>query len=205
MHYGMPMMSAMPSQTKTMAPHLLIGLPMYTSPHVSSYVTHLAVLFLPLSERLQNDCAIPKWSPRARMGVYLGASPCHARSVTLILSLSTGLCSLQFHVSHDDLFKTTRKEQNIDSSSKWQALSGLIKNTSSSPAPASITPSEGDLLLFTSTSEGDLPSTPPFSEGDHYKSPPLVPREEFPLQDDQDDTSPPLINLLCPHLSPASQ
>ena len=48
-----------------------------------------------LSTQLQNGSSIPEWSPRARMGIYLGTSTYHARSVSLVLSLSsTGLCSL---------------------------------------------------------------------------------------------------------------
>ena len=52
-----------------------------------------------------------KWQDCSRIGVYISASPQHAQSVALILSLSTGLVSPQFHVSFDDLFETTTKEE----------------------------------------------------------------------------------------------
>ena len=45
---------------------------------------------------------LPKWSSRSRLGVYLGASPNHARSVAWILSPRTGQVSPQFHVKFDD-------------------------------------------------------------------------------------------------------
>jgi hypothetical protein len=49
-----------------------------------------------------------KWTERARVGLYLGPSPQHARSVHLVLNLQTGFVSPQFHVSFDDHFETTR-------------------------------------------------------------------------------------------------
>jgi hypothetical protein len=48
-----------------------------------------------------------KWDPRARIGIYIGPSPKHARSVHLILNPSTGLTSPQYHVRFDNLFRTT--------------------------------------------------------------------------------------------------
>jgi histone deacetylase 1/2 len=50
-----------------------------------------------------------KWTERSRVGLYLGPSPQHARSVHLVLNLETGFVSPQFHVSFDDHFETTRK------------------------------------------------------------------------------------------------
>jgi hypothetical protein len=51
-----------------------------------------------LNNRLQAGNRIPKWDSRARLGLYLGPSPRHASSVSLVLSLETGLVSPQFHV-----------------------------------------------------------------------------------------------------------
>jgi hypothetical protein len=50
-----------------------------------------------------------KWTERARVGLYLGPSPQHARSVHLVLNIVTGLVSPQFHVAFDDHFETTRQ------------------------------------------------------------------------------------------------
>ena len=67
-------------------------------------------LFCPvyvLNKRLQGGIGgIPKWNPRADAGVYLGHSPDHASNVALILSLTTGLVSPQYHVVFDDNFTT---------------------------------------------------------------------------------------------------
>ena len=45
-------------------------------------------------------------SDKARVGVNLGFSPQHAKSVFLILSLKTGLIPPKFHCKYDDLFET---------------------------------------------------------------------------------------------------
>ena len=59
-----------------------------------------------LSNELATGKNIPKWFKRARVGLYLGQSPQHAGSVALVLNISTGLVSPQFHVAFDDLFET---------------------------------------------------------------------------------------------------
>jgi hypothetical protein len=79
-----------------------------------------------LNNRLQSGNRIPKWDSRARLGVYLGPSPRHASSVSLVLSLETGLVSPQFHVRHDDFFETVRPtSQNPSTLSHWQSLAGF--------------------------------------------------------------------------------
>ena len=75
--------------------------------------------------------SLPKWEERARVGIYLGPSPLHARSVALILSLTIGLVSPQFHVVFDDHFQNVRK--NVPGSllfkPEWQRLAGFDLDT----------------------------------------------------------------------------
>ncbi len=60
-----------------------------------------------LDSRLQSSTmGVPKWEPRARLGIYLGRSPSHAANVALVLNPKTGLVSPQFHVVFDDDFST---------------------------------------------------------------------------------------------------
>jgi hypothetical protein len=59
------------------------------------------------ANELQAGKSLPTCMSRARVGINIGISPTHARSVSLVLSLKTGLASPQFHVKHDDLFETT--------------------------------------------------------------------------------------------------
>jgi hypothetical protein len=57
--------------------------------------------------KIQAGKSLPAWMSRVKVGINLGITPTHARSVSLVLSLKTGLMSPQFHVKHDDLFETT--------------------------------------------------------------------------------------------------
>ena len=74
-----------------------------------------------LDNRLQAQQAVSSWAPRARMGINLGPSPRHARNVTLVLSLSTGLVSPQFHVKHDEFFETIDRKKDVPSA-PWMTL-----------------------------------------------------------------------------------
>jgi hypothetical protein len=74
-----------------------------------------------LDDALQVGHRIHKWAERSRVGIFLGHSPQHARTVGLILSLSTGLTSPQFHVQYDDGFATMRASfGNLPPISNWQ-------------------------------------------------------------------------------------
>jgi hypothetical protein len=61
-----------------------------------------------LDQSMQAGKKIPKWDMRARMGIYLGMSMQHARSVALVLNIETGHVSPQFHVKFDPKFETVR-------------------------------------------------------------------------------------------------
>jgi len=74
-----------------------------------------------LDNKLQNRRKINKWAQRTRVGIYLGFSPTHARTVALVLSLRSGLASPQFHVQFDTRFATMRRSfGDLLPSSKWQ-------------------------------------------------------------------------------------
>jgi hypothetical protein len=69
---------------------------------------------------------LPRWSPRARLGLNLGPSPTHARNVYLVLNLMTGCVSPQYHCWFDDFFETTRHGRpDVSDTSYWQQLAGL--------------------------------------------------------------------------------
>ena len=61
-----------------------------------------------LNNALASGNSLPKWSPRARLGINIGPSPRHARSVTLVLNPSTGLVSPQYHVKFDEFFESVQ-------------------------------------------------------------------------------------------------
>ena len=76
-----------------------------------------------LDARLQSDPkGVPKWEPRARVGIYLGRSPAHASNVALVLNPKTGLVSPQFHVVFDDDFTTVPHLRKGTVPPNWESL-----------------------------------------------------------------------------------
>ena len=74
-----------------------------------------------LNAKLQAGQKINKWAKRTRMGIYLGPSPQHARTIGLVLSLETGLVSPQFHLLVDSKFQSVRKSLGASPvGSQWQ-------------------------------------------------------------------------------------
>jgi hypothetical protein len=65
---------------------------------------------------------------RSRVAIYLGSSSRHARSVALVLSLTTGYVSPQFHLKYDDFFETVQETQSLPQS-KWQQLARFVTAT----------------------------------------------------------------------------
>ena len=59
-----------------------------------------------LDPKLQDGGKVPKWSPRARRGMFVGFSTQHSSLVPLILNVVTGKITPQFHVVFDDKFET---------------------------------------------------------------------------------------------------
>ena len=92
------------------------------SPRLSSYHTFGCPVYT-LNTNLQSGKYIPKWDPRYMLGLYLGNSPRHARSVSLVLNIQTGRVSPQFHVQHDEFFETI--VLNDRTPSKWKRVAGF--------------------------------------------------------------------------------
>ncbi len=59
-----------------------------------------------LNPALQDGKKIPKWDPRACLGLFLGFSDLHSSQVPMVLNVTTGWISPQFHVIFDDKFDT---------------------------------------------------------------------------------------------------
>jgi hypothetical protein len=77
-----------------------------------------------LDNRLQGSGEIfHKWKHRSKVGIYLGRSPQHARSVALVLSREIALVSPQFHINFDPSFHTVKQD---DFDSKWQLKAGFV-------------------------------------------------------------------------------
>ena len=89
---------------------------------VSTYHTWGCPVFVLESKVQTNPKGLPKWDPRARLGIYLGHSPAHAGNVALVLNPATGHVSPQFHVVFDDSFSTVESMRNGTVPKNWQDL-----------------------------------------------------------------------------------
>jgi hypothetical protein len=76
-----------------------------------------------LNQHLQSGASmIPKWEPRACMGIYVGQSPSHASNVALVLIPRTGHILPQSHVVFDDDFTTVEYLRKMTVPPHWAEL-----------------------------------------------------------------------------------
>jgi hypothetical protein len=147
---------------------------------------------------LQQGQKIRKWEERARVGIYLGPSLQHAKSVALVLLLFTGNVSPQYHVQFDDLFETVTKEnEQYIPKLEWQVKAHFQKAARNSKAPTiSVTTPDISILplqiqppapQLTSEFEQFIVDQPlPEPEFEHAITEPVV-ELEAPLQEQQQE------------------
>ena len=108
----------------------------FTNTNVSVNTKHWKHFGCPvyvLETELQQTLPFHKWRERSKVGIYLGKSPQHAQSVSLVLNRTTGLVSPQFHVAHDSSFHTTKDDHDP---SIWQIKAGFVQAPTTHKAPA---------------------------------------------------------------------
>jgi hypothetical protein len=105
-------------------------LELFSSIQVGCNMKHVHTFTCPvftLQNALASGKSLPRWSPRARLGLNLGPSPTHARNVYLVLNLMTGCVSPQYPCQFDeDFFETTRLGRpDVSNTICCQQLAGL--------------------------------------------------------------------------------
>ena len=93
-----------------------------------------------LNPTLQAGKKIPRWEPRSKLGLFCGLSTVHSSEVPLVLNLTTGSITTQFHVVFDDMFTTgTSIAREDQPPSHWNDL--CLENTELLPMdnPPSLT------------------------------------------------------------------
>lgn len=81
-----------------------------------------------LDGTLSDGKKIPRWKPRSARAVYVGHSLVHASSIPLVLNLSSGNISPQYHVIFDDWFQTvgsSERDQPNFEHDDWYKTFGL--------------------------------------------------------------------------------
>jgi hypothetical protein len=109
---------------------------------------------------LASGKSLPRWLPRARLGLNLGLSPTHARNVYLVPNLTTGCVSPQHHCCFDDFFQTTcHGGPDVSGTISWQQLAGLDRATTTLSEMS--VPIQHAVMYPESLSEGDIPPEEP--------------------------------------------
>ena len=141
-----------------------------------------------LDNALQSGQGVPKWKEQARLGVYLGPSPNHARSVALVLNPRTGHVSPQFHIKFDDFFETVQtKATHLDAPEPaWKYLSGFATKKGT---PKSIVKGGLDNLLV--PKRGSIAAaSPPREPTENAQTVGHHDDASFPLATDEEELSP---------------
>ncbi len=138
-------------------------LELFSSIRVGSNMKHVHTFGCPvfaLQNALASGKSLPRWSPRARLGLNLGPSPVHARNVYLVLNLTTGCVSPQYHCRFDDFFETTRHGgPDVSGTISWQQIAGLDR--ASMILSEMSAPIQRSAMYPESLSEGDVPPEEP--------------------------------------------
>ena len=129
----------------------------------------------PLDSKLASGKFTPKWNTRARLGINLGPSAHHASSVNLVLSLTSGCTSPQFHVQYDDFFETVRPSSgNPKTFSQWQRISGFLSH------PGAIRTTQPQGVIPRTTTQA--PVEQPTNADDSYQDGQEADEEDLPEQ-----------------------
>ena len=122
LHYVTDLRNNIPQNHQLSPIELLTGVKI--SPRLNTFHTFGCPVYQ-LSTALQNGKKIPKWDPRCKLGLYLGNSPRHSRTVSNVLNLQTGRVSPQFHVQHDEFFETIKVTDKT--LALWKGVAGFSK------------------------------------------------------------------------------
>ena len=121
MNYAVHICNNLPSQEHGLTPNVIISQNLESSfnslkqTHVWGCPTYL------LEPKLQDSRKLPKRSPQAKHGQFLGFSPEHSTQIRLIRNLRTGSITPQYHVVFENLF-TTLTNKSPDGTTQEQQI-----------------------------------------------------------------------------------
>jgi len=133
-----------------------------------------------LDNTLQQGKKVDKWTERSRVGIFLGLSPQHARTVALVLSLTSGLTSPQFHTNYDEGFQTMRRAfGDTPPTSNWQYICGFHRGKAKPSQPTPTTSPADTVAPATSSATTSAPAVQRINPVD-----PGMPQQEGAPQQD---------------------
>ena len=188
MRHANDVANAMPRKGKELSP-----LELFSGVQVAPKLHHFHVFGCPtymLDTTLQSGQGAHKWKQHSRLGVYLGPSPNHTRSATVILNPQTSHVSPQFHIKFYDFFETVQdKSTDLDAPDpEWKYLSSFAKK-----GPAKVGAMGGLDSLYVPRRGATAATIPPQESTGNDCSP--DPHQDLPLPLENDDDEP---NLLAP-------
>ena len=119
----------------------------FTGSPIQTNVKHCVPFGCPtyvLNSKLQERTPFHKWKSRARVGIYIGRSPDHARNIALVMDKDTGLVSPQFHVKYDMAFDTV---QQGEITCNWKIKAGFVRVVRTATRVVSATDNTTELPL----------------------------------------------------------
>ena len=79
-----------------------------------------------LEKMISDGKKLPRWKPHSHRCMFMGSSPHHATSAPLVLNLTTGAITPQYHVVFNDWFATiqvtSQAQNNILSQNVWTTI-----------------------------------------------------------------------------------
>ena len=155
-----------------------------------------------LSTAFQNGKKIPKWDPRCKLGLYLGNSPRHSRTVSNVLILQIGRVSPHFHVQHDEFFETIAVTDKT--LALWKGVAGFSKiNKLYKDLDLPSVPVASQQSQPLANHDQDLSSEPLPQELDFILSPEAFPNIEPPVEPPNEP--PPLLRRSTRRKEPTTQ
>jgi Reverse transcriptase (RNA-dependent DNA polymerase) len=144
---------------------------------------HFGVPVYVLDNKAQAGFKLNKWAAKARIGIYLGKSPRHSRSIALVLNPQTGHVSPQFHVKFDDVFETVKGVMD-ELHGRWKVLCGFTSTEMDVNTKFDSKTTNTDRT--TSTRTNHKPAHSPLTNNDFEGEIPSVP-PPVPVGEDQDE------------------
>jgi hypothetical protein len=103
---------------------------LFSNSNVAPNLRHEHPFGCPVYVLIQGNMKALKWESRGRLGIYLGTSEFYAKTLGLVLSITAGLVSPQFHLKFDNDFLTVSQKMNSNvPQSEWQCKCSFIERT----------------------------------------------------------------------------
>ena len=103
--YAINLHNHMPNLTTGLSPHDLFTRTRWPQSKLHDFHVWGCPIYV-LNKKIADGHKLPRWKPRSDRGMFMGLSLRHSSTVPLVLNLSSGAITAQFHAVFDDWFAT---------------------------------------------------------------------------------------------------